>query len=144
MGEDVANGIRPGARPAARAVAVGALAALLCGAAPLPAGDPPATADGTPPEGLIPRDALVDTSRVRALSLCASEAYLGCMGIDGSRCRALSEAAIAQCLLPLPEAVDPTTLDGATLESCPRRVYERAGFDESTARACRERAFDES
>lgn len=94
--------------------------------------------------GMIPRDALVDMSRAQSRLVCSSEIFLGCMGFDGSMCLSLSESAIEQCLMPLPAEIDPTTLDNETLEACPKAVYAKAGYDESRAASCLEKALDES
>ena len=92
--------------------------------------------------GMIPREALVDMVRAQSGLLCSSEIFLGCMEFDGTTCRSLSEAAIDLCLMTLPAEIDPNALDNASLEACPRSVYEEAGYREDAAGACLESALD--
>lgn len=105
---------------------------------------PQGGAEDGPGGAMIPRSALVDMTRAQSRVICASESFLGCMAFDGKECTALSEAAISQCLMTLPEQIDPRTLDQQTLERCPVAIYERAGHDESKAQACFEQAVDDS
>ena len=95
-----------------------------------------------PPGGMVPREALVDMARAQSNVICASERFLGCMGFDGRECLTLSEAAIDQCLMPLPPEIDPIELDTERLEACPRALYERAGYAEEDALVCLERALE--
>ena len=148
-------------RRASRPVrSVGLFLALVAGApladTPTP-GDPAAgtaltegraaSSDDAPPPapprgGMIPREALVDMVRAQSALLCSSEIFLGCMGFDGTTCRSLSESAIDRCLMTLPAEIDPDALDNASLEACPRTVYEKAGYREDAAGACLESALD--
>ena len=93
---------------------------------------------------MIPRAALVDMTRAQAGVICTSEIFLGCMGFDGRECLTLSESAIDQCLMTLPPEIDPTVLDNATLEACPREIYEEAGYEEAQAQTCFEKALEGS
>lgn len=116
---------------------IGAALALCLLATTSGAQEPPAPL--SPP---IPRAALVDVARAQSGVICASEPFLACMGFDADECVALSEAAIERCLLVLPEEIDPSTLDSAALEDCPRALYEEAGHEESRALACFEEAME--
>ena len=89
---------------------------------------------------LIPRAALVEMASGQFNVLCNSEAFTSCMGFSQSECKRLSDSAIQQCLLPLPEQIDPTKLDNASLESCPKDVFAEAGYSEEKAGMC----FDEA
>jgi len=89
---------------------------------------------------MIPRAALVNMANAQFNVLCNSEAFAGCMGFSQSECKRLSDSAIKQCLLPLPEEIDPDKLDNASLESCPKDVFAEAGYSEEKAGMC----FDEA
>ena len=88
----------------------------------------------------VPRIMLENMARSQYAVLCGSPEFTGCMGFTGSACKDLSEAAIKQCLLPLPELISPAELDNAAIESCPKQVFEDAGFSEEQAGLC----FDEA
>ncbi len=89
---------------------------------------------------IIPRAILIDMARGQYDVLCQSEVFAGCMGFSQSECKRLSDSAIQQCLLPLPEEIDPDKLDNAALESCPKDVFADAGYSEEKAGMC----FDEA
>lgn len=88
----------------------------------------------------IPRALLEGMARNQFTVLCQSEAFASCMGFTTQSCMDLSEKAIEQCLLPLPEEILLEELDNSALESCPRAVYADAGFTEEKAGIC----FDEA
>jgi len=90
---------------------------------------------------LIPRAAIVDMTRAQSRVICTSEVFLSCMEFDSTECLGLSESAIEQCLMPLPESFDPTELDNETLEACPKALYEQAGYPEEKAAQCFEEAI---
>ncbi len=89
---------------------------------------------------LIPRALLEDMARQQYSVLCESEVFVQCMGFVESACTDLSESAIKQCLLPLPDEISPENLDNDALESCPKQVFADAGFTEEKAGLC----FDEA
>ncbi len=88
----------------------------------------------------IPRALLVEMAKGQLDVLCGSSIFAGCMGFSQSECELLSDSAIKQCLLPLPEKIDLEKLDNAALESCPREVFADAGHTEEKAGMC----FDEA
>lgn len=90
---------------------------------------------------MIPRALLVDMARQQYSVLCQSEVFAQCMGFDTQQCLSLSEAAIRQCLLPLPEQINPEELDNSSLESCPTRLFAEAGFTEEMAGDCYDEAM---
>lgn len=89
---------------------------------------------------LIPRALLVDLANGQFNVLCNTEAFASCMGFSQSECKRLSDSAIKQCLMPLPEQIDPEKLDNDALESCPKDVFADAGHSEEKAGMC----FDEA
>lgn len=91
----------------------------------------------------IPKFLLVQLTRDQQNTICASEAFTQCMGFDQKQCVTLSEKAIETCLGPLPDEIDPVTLQNETLEACPHKVYADAGFAEDQAKACFEKAMAE-
>ena len=58
------------------------------------------------------------------------------MEFTEEECLALSEEAIKQCLLPLPEKINPSELENDSIEACPKQVYEDAGYGDDKAKAC--------
>jgi len=91
-------------------------------------------------EEMIPRALLVDMARNQYSVLCQSEAFASCMGFTSESCLAISESAIEQCLLPLPEGIVLEELDNDALESCPKNVYAEAGYSEEKAGMCFDKA----
>ncbi|MFK7995912.1 MAG: hypothetical protein AB8B87_17380 [Granulosicoccus sp.] len=90
----------------------------------------------------VPRVLLENMARGQYAVLCDSSVFTGCMGFSGTECLDLSEIAIEQCLLPLPEAISPDELDNAAIESCPKKVFEDAGFSEEKAGMCFDKAME--
>lgn len=88
----------------------------------------------------IPRRLLEDMARQQYSVLCASPEFAQCMGFSSAECTDLAQAAIEQCLLPLPAEIAPHELDNEALESCPQKVFADAGFSEQMAGEC----FDEA
>ncbi len=84
---------------------------------------------------------LIKLSREKSQVLCQSEVFTQCMGMKPQQCTDLSEKAIEQCLGPLPETINLKDLQNATLESCPKEVYEEAGFTDEKAQACLQEAM---
>lgn len=91
---------------------------------------------------MIQRALLEGIARNQYSVLCQSEAFTQCMGFSGSACTDLSEAAIKQCLLPLPNEISPDKLDNDALESCPKQVFADAGFTEEKAGLCFDKAME--
>ena len=85
---------------------------------------------------LLTRDLLVQMSRSQSTQLCGFKAFTECMEFTEKECLALSEEAIKQCLLPLPEKINPSELENDSIEACPRQVYEDAGYGDDKAKAC--------
>ncbi len=92
---------------------------------------------------IIQRSLLVDMARNQYSVLCQSETFASCMGFTSESCLALSESAITQCLLPLPDQMNPEELDNSALESCPKSVFAEAGFLEEKAGLCFDKAMEE-
>ncbi len=92
---------------------------------------------------MIPRTLLVDMARSQFSVLCQSEVFASCMGFTSQACLDLSESAISQCLLPLPEQISPNELDNSALESCPKGVFADAGYQEEKAGPCFDQAMEE-
>lgn len=84
----------------------------------------------------VPRDVLENMARSQYDVLCGSDAFVACMGFSESACQDLADSAIKQCLLPLPEEIDPSQLDNDAIELCPKLVFEDAGFSDEKAAAC--------
>ncbi len=84
---------------------------------------------------------LIKLSREQSTVLCKSGVFTQCMGFDESECLALSEKAVEQCLDPLPDTINLQELQNESLESCPRQVYEDAGYTELKAQACLQEAM---
>jgi len=89
----------------------------------------------------IPRVFLIDIARNQFSILCQSEAFASCMGFTSEACLALSEEAIKQCLLPLPESINPDELENSSLESCPQSIFADAGHSEEQAGLCFDKAM---
>ena len=87
-------------------------------------------------QDLLARDLLVQMSRSQSTQLCSLKAFTECMAFTEKECLALSEQAIKQCLLPLPEKINPAELDNDSIEACPKKVYDDAGYTDDKAKAC--------
>ncbi|MFK8077245.1 MAG: hypothetical protein AB8B84_11710 [Granulosicoccus sp.] len=90
----------------------------------------------------IPKAMLVDMARSQYTVLCESEVFASCMGFTTQSCMELSDSAIKQCLLPLPEEIPLEELENSALESCPKTVYADAGFTEKKAGICFDKAME--
>jgi len=64
------------------------------------------------------------------------------MGFTESVCFELSESALQQCIVPLPDTILLSELDNDVLEKCPQTVYEAAGFSNDKAGACVQKILD--
>lgn len=117
--------------------AVVALLAVLL-AAPLQAQE--ATPDAT--QDKLSRALLLKLSRDQSSALCGAVPFTECMGFSKERCLELSEEALQQCLAPLPESINLNELRNESLEDCPNRVYEEAGYSEEKAKECLQVAID--
>lgn len=91
---------------------------------------------------VIPRAMLVEMARSQFTTLCQSEVFASCMGFTTQSCLDLSETAIKQCLLPLPEEIPVEELENSALESCPKSVYADSGFTEEKAGICFDKAME--
>lgn len=85
---------------------------------------------------LLARELLVQMSRQQSSQLCSVKSFTECMAFTEKECLALSEQAIKQCLMPLPEKINPSELENDSIEACPKKVYEDAGFSDEKAKAC--------
>ena len=84
----------------------------------------------------LSRFLLIKLARDQSNVLCGSEVFTQCMGFSQTQCMELSEKSIEQCLLPLPERIELDMLESETLESCPKLVYQEAGFEDEKAQMC--------
>lgn len=91
---------------------------------------------------MISRSMLVDMARNQFSVLCQSEVFASCMGFTSEACLSLSEEAISQCLLPLPNEISSDKLENSAVESCPSAVYADAGFPEAKAEVCFDKAME--
>ena len=92
----------------------------------------------------IPKFLLVKLTRDQSSAICSSQAFTQCMGFDQKQCMMVSEKAIETCLGPLPDKIDPTKLQNGTLEACPQKVYQDAGYSEDKAKECFDKAMAET
>ncbi len=86
---------------------------------------------------------LIKLSREQSQVLCASEAFNSCMGFTQETCLELSEKALQQCIVPLPDTINLEELSNDALEACPQKVYKEAGFAEEKALMCVEEILSE-
>lgn len=89
---------------------------------------------------LLARELLVQMSRNQSSLLCGLNSFTECMNFSEKECLALSEQAIKQCLMPLPEKINPSELENYSIEACPKKVYEDAGYSDDKAQACLQEA----
>lgn len=90
----------------------------------------------------ISRVALIDMAKNQYNVLCGSDVFNQCMGFTAMVCNDLSDTAIEQCLMTLPEEINLEKLDNSALESCPKAVFENAGFSEEKAGPCFDQAME--
>ena len=88
----------------------------------------------------LARELLVQMSRNQSTMLCSIKSFTECMEFTEKECLALSEQAIEQCLLPLPEKIIMSELENDSIEACPKKVYEDAGYGDEKAKACLQKA----
>ncbi len=86
---------------------------------------------------------LIKLSREQSQVLCTSEAFISCMEFTQETCLELSEKALQQCIVPLPDTISLEALSNDALEACPQKVYEEAGFSEEKAKNCLEEILAE-
>lgn len=94
-------------------------------------------ADQTP----IPKFLLIKLTRDQASAMCSSEVFTQCMEFTEEKCSDLSEQAIELCLAPLPDEIDPETLQNSTLEECPQQIYKKENLSEEKAKMCFQKAM---
>lgn len=85
---------------------------------------------------------LIELSREQSQVLCQSEVFTSCMGFSEQTCFDLSEKALQQCIVPLPDTVFLRDLNSEVLEVCPQAVYSEAGYSNDKAAACLQKALD--
>lgn len=85
---------------------------------------------------------LIKLSRDQSKVLCTSEEFTSCMGFTEQACNEISESALQQCILPLPDTIDLAELDNDVLEACPQKVYADAGFSDEKAVMCLQKAIN--
>ena len=90
----------------------------------------------------LSKSVLIELSREQSKVLCSSEVFTSCMGFEQNSCIELSEKAVQQCLMPLPDTIDLARLDNDAIEACPREVYEEAGYSEEKAQVCLQKALE--
>lgn len=91
-------------------------------------------------QDLLAREVLVQMSRSQSTMLCGLKPFTECMAFTEKECLALSEQAVKQCLMPLPEKIKLSELENDSIESCPKKVYEDAGYSDEKAKACLQEA----
>ena len=84
----------------------------------------------------LPRELLVQMYKDQSNQLCALKSFTECMNFSEKECLALSEQAVQQCLMPLPEKIILSELENDSIEACPKQVYEDAGYSDEKAKAC--------
>ena len=89
----------------------------------------------------LSRFLLIKLARDQSKVLCTSEQFTQCMGFSESQCLDLSELSIEQCLMPLPERISLKVLENETIENCPKKVYDDAGYSDEKAQMCLEKAL---
>lgn len=85
---------------------------------------------------------LLKLSRDQSQVLCTAEVFTSCMGFSEQVCFEVSEKALEQCIVPLPDTIFLQDLSNDVLEACPQKVYADAGYSEEKAAACLQKAFD--
>ena len=90
----------------------------------------------------LSKSVLIELSREQSKVLCSSEVFTSCTGFEQNSCIELSEKAVQQCLMPLPDTIDLASLDNDAIEACPREVYEEAGYSEEKAQVCLQKALE--
>lgn len=84
----------------------------------------------------IPKFVLIQLTLDQTSTLCGSEVFTQCMEFSQARCVELAEKAIEQCLVPLPDQIDPKLLQNESLEQCPQEIYSKEGLSEEKAKGC--------
>ncbi len=83
---------------------------------------------------------LMKLSREQSQVLCTSPSFTSCMGFSEQVCFEVSEKALEQCIVPLPDTILLEELTSDVLEACPQKVYADAGYSEEKAAACLQEA----
>ncbi len=86
--------------------------------------------------GKMSKFLLMKMSRDQSEVLCKSEAFTSCMGFTAQACLELSEKALEQCIMPLPDTILLQDLNSEVLESCPQQIYSEAGLSNEKAAEC--------
>ena len=84
---------------------------------------------------------LLKLSRDQSAVLCKSEVFTQCMAFTETQCLELSEKALDECMGPLPDTINLADLQNETLEECPKKVYEDAGYTDEKAQQCLQEAL---
>ena len=85
---------------------------------------------------------LIKLSREQSQVLCTSPSFTSCMGFSEQVCFEVSEKALEQCIVPLPDTIFLQDLSNDVLEACPQKVYADAGYSEEKAAACLQKATE--
>lgn len=85
---------------------------------------------------------LLKISRDQSKVLCTSPEFTSCMGFSEKSCLEVSEKALQQCIMPLPDTISLRDLSNDVLEACPQQVYADAGYSEEKATACIHQAMN--
>lgn len=93
--------------------------------------------------GNLSKFLLIKLSREQSKVLCAAPEFTACMDFSEQLCLELSEKALQQCIVPLPDTISLQKLNSDVLEVCPQTVYSDAGYGEDKAAACLQKAFDQ-
>lgn len=79
---------------------------------------------------------MIELSREQSQVLCQSAEFTSCMGFSEQACLDLSEEALQQCIMPLPDTIILSNLNSEVLEMCPQEVYAKAGYSNEKATDC--------
>ena len=85
---------------------------------------------------------LIKISRDQSQVLCTSPEFASCMGFTEEACLEISEKALQQCIMPLPDTVMLQNLNSDVLEACPQKVYEEAGYSNEKAAECLQKVLN--
>lgn len=89
----------------------------------------------------LSKSLLLEISREQSAVLCESTVFTQCMAFTQEQCLALSEKALQECLMPLPDTIKLSDLQNDSIEICPKKVYDDAGFSDEKAQQCLQEAL---
>ncbi len=89
----------------------------------------------------LSKSLLLEISREQSAVLCESTVFTQCMAFTQEQCLALSEKALQECLMPLPDTINLADLQNESIELCPKKIYDDAGFSDEKAQQCLQEAL---